>query len=587
MRKIFPALIGVVVLSLTPTFSWGFLNFFEKDYENAPNNAELQAQEASAKTKLSEGEALESSGNAGKAINVYKKIVESYPLTTTASLSQYKLGAIYRNEGDFVKAFDAFETFVANYKQSSAFDSAVQAQYDITVAGQNGEFKDSFLGIPRKLQPSELLEMYGKVIKNAPYSNLAPLAQFQIAEVYQKDGKAREAIAAYQKLVDDYPRSSKSPEAQYRIGAIGKDSLEKGSQDPDKVAKAREAWDDLLIQYPNHERAQEARAGISKLNAGDAKKSFEIGRFYEKQKRYHSARIYFNKVLEVPTSEFYAEAQQKLASMPDTGPTPTPDYIAPVEEKSGGLREFKFPSMPKVPKLFGRKGEEDLPEGNFTEGGSTLAEGDIEATNWAEMDKRLRNEMDSDESNTGGTVPEVADQAPEASEDRSTLEKMAFWKKNKSEDTSPEAVEEERSGLSRLAFWKKDKPAAADAPSEDDFAPVDTVRKTTTSSKPIVKVVAEEEEKKKFIRMPKLPSFGKGKSDETEIASTVVKEKALKNQPNYVGPPAPKKSPQTASVPMRITPSATKATAASAEVTGGKPTKKVQEKLIAPPPPEE
>lgn len=556
---------------LVPSNSWGFLSFFEKDYQNAPNNAQLQQQEAAAKVKLAEAQA---EGSSGKAINIYKKIVQEYPLTTTAALSQYNVGTIYKEQGDFIKAFDNFQIFVESYKGSSAFASAVQSQFEITQAGQNGEFKEAFLGIPRKLQPSELLEMYGKVIANAPFSKYAPLAQFQIAEVYQNDGKAREAIAAYQKLVDDYPKSKKAPEAQYRIGAIGVNALERGSQDPAKVDKAKEAYNDLLIQFPDDERAKAARAGITKLTAGEAKKSYEIGSFYEKQKRYHSARIYFEKVAQVPESPYCEKAKEKLASLPETGVMSSSTLVEPGAPSE--RREFKFPSMPKVPKLFGNNDEPK--EGEFDDSGSNLLDQDIDDVNWADVD----NEM---QGNLGNKTAQADDDFANAEDVDSggggfSMPKIAFWKKDDDETggTVPEAAaDESRSGLSRLAFWKSDKGETEDAPSASDFAPI--VKDDDDSSR------------KKLLRVPRLPGFGK-KDKEEELASAPVKK--VKNQPNYVGPPAPKKAASTADVPARIgvvgapiASSDSGSTSGGSGVTGGKPSDESKKRLVVPPPPED
>ena len=595
----FSALVWGFATLLLPATSWGFLDFFEKDYENAPNNAELQSQESAAKALLAEAQSQESGGSSGKAVNTYRKIVQLYPLTTTAALSQYKVGTIYEAQGDYVKAFDAFQMFVENYKGSSAFAAAVESQYNITVAGQNGEFKETFLGIPRKLQPSELLEMYGKVISNAPFSNYAPLAQFQIAEVYQNDGKAREAIAAYQKLVDDYPKSKKAPEAQYRIGAIGVNALENGSQDPAKMEKAKEAYQDLMIQFPDHERATAAQEGISKLTAGDAKKSFEIASFYERKKRYRSARVYYKKVAQVPSSPHYAEAQQKLASMPMNETTDTETLSEP--EANSERREFKFPSMPKIPRLFGKK-EDD---GNYTDGASNLADGDIDGTNWAELDREMQENLGNGRSAPAEVTEDPLNVDVDTEKEGFSMPNIAFWKRSDSgEDsggTAPspeisEAIDESddggRSGLKRLAFWKKDD-ADKDLPPSSDFAPVDATKKKTTSSRPttrstpapasVVKI-SEEEEKKKFPRIPRLPGFGK-KDKESDVAA--VPAKKVKNLPTYVGPPAPKK--KTASVPMRINSASETAQTVSSsnEVKGGKPSEEAKKRLIAPPPPEE
>ncbi len=484
-QKVYSTLLAALCSLSFPASGWALLDFFSKDFETAPVGEEMQRQEGLARMMVDEATALESS-NPDKARNIYRDVVKKYPLTPTAGLAQYKVGVLYRQEGKHLKAFAGFQDFVQNYKRSSAFESAVQAQYEIARDGQAGTAKDKFLGISHKLQPSELLDMYTKIIGNAPFSEYAPLSQFAIGEVYQADGQATEAIAAYQKMVDDYPKSPKAAEAQLRIGAIGENMLERGNQDPGKVDAARVAYEDLLIQYPDHALAQQAREGISKLDIGSAAKAYGVGRFYEKQGRYSSARIYYEQVVGVPESEYATKAAERLAQLPASVPDSASNdtYIPEAPEERKG---FGFPGLPR---LFGKKdtGDESAGDGDLFPG---AASGDVSDSEWAELDRDMR-------------------------------------------DGTSDSTPEPKKGLARFAFWKKGDDQAAE-PDDSFAAPIASTD--------------DEAEKKRFLRMPKLPTFGKDK-EEDALASADAPAPKLKNQPNYVGPPAPKR--QTSAVPMRL-----------------------------------
>ncbi len=486
-QKAHSVLLAALCSLSLPATGWAFLDFFDKDLQNAPVGEEMQRQEGLARGMVDEAAALETS-NPDKARNIYRDVVKKYPLTATAGLAQYQVGVLYRGEGKHIKAFGAFQDFVDNYKRSAAFASAVQAQYEIARDGQAGSVKDKFMGIGRRLQPSELLDFYTKIIANAPYSEYAPLSQFAIGEVHQEKGEATEAIAAYQKMVDDYPRSPKAAEAQLRIGAIGDEMLKRGNQDAGKVETAKKAYEDLLIQYPDHELAAEARAGIAKLDIGSAAKAYDIGRFYEKQGRYSSARVYYEQVVAVPDSEYAAKASDRLANLPENKPDTASNKPYFPELKTEKTKGFGFP------KLFGKKdetvaatGDGDLFPGEVS--------GDASDSDWEAMDRELRD---------GTAMPEPA---------------------------------EEKKGLSKLAFWKKDKDQAVDADDESFPAPVAAVDDA-------------DPEKKKFLKMPKLPTFGKDKESDALASADTPAPVKVKNKPNYVGPPAPKK--QTSTVAMRL-----------------------------------
>ncbi len=666
MRQLFSTAICVALLLAFVPSSHAFMDFFQKDLDNAPGDAELARQEGLAQEMVNRASGIESS-NPDKARNIYRDVVKKYPLTTSAALSQYKVGHLYRVDGKQLKAFDAYQTFVENYKHSSAFAAAIKAQYEITRSGHDGSFKDKFIGIPRKLQPSELLEMYGKIIKNAPFSEFAPLSQFAIGEVYQEDKKDVAAIAAYQKMVNDYPRSSKAPEAQARIGEIGEKALEKGSEDTAKVEKARAAYNDLLIQFPNHALARNAEEGIARLKAGNVKKTFEIAKFYEKQGKGHSARIYYAQVAQSGDPEFAAQAQEKLATLP-TGPPPSDDFMddAMAMEDDSRKKGFRLPKLPRFPGF--RKKEDDSASDLFPDSGSPegrdLIDNEIDGVDWAAMDRDLQRNIGADvppepkpigdeteqeerklfgipklafwkkESPDQGGAPApdpedvsdekkglkklafwkkddpeerpVADTPPEAAtprtisrlpepsapgpsaeEDRGPLKKLAFWKKNESEP-APEQPAERKSGRRKLAFWKKE-----DSPPADDFGSPTSAPIVSEASAPATSPPTEEKKKKKLLRMPKLPTFKKKKEPESSPAIAAnnpippgrTKPRKLKNQPRYVGPPAPRKA--TSGVPMRTgsVPFTTPAPPEEVEVTATIP--EDPRKLVVPPPPEE
>ncbi|MFP6874024.1 MAG: outer membrane protein assembly factor BamD [Verrucomicrobiales bacterium] len=226
------------------------------------------------------------------------------------------MGMLYRAQGKPEKAFDAFQKFIANYTGNPAFSDAVRYQYEIAQAGLAGNYKKKIFSIiPRKTQVSDLLKWHGKIIANAPHSEYAPLSQFAIAEIYDKDKKTSMAIAAYQNLVDKYPRHPKSAEAQFRIGDISKREINRGSQDHANITSARDAMEDVIIAYENSDRAQQARNALVQFDLIEAARFYEIGRFYENRNQYRSAIIYYQKVIKFPESKHHDDARQRHADL--------------------------------------------------------------------------------------------------------------------------------------------------------------------------------------------------------------------------------------------------------------------------------
>lgn len=350
----------VAVIALSSVSSWALPDFFKKDTSRVPATNELRRQEDIARAELDRATELENRGRSSKALDLHRNVVRKYPLTTAAAMSQFRMGEIYQSEGKHTKAFDAYQSLIDNYKSSSAFKQAISAQYAIAQSGQSGQFKQKvFAMVPIKTQPSELLEWYGKIIANAPYAPEAPLSQFAIAEIYQEKEETANAINAYQAFVDKYPGHAKSAEAQYRIGSIGKSAVASGSQDRGTVRDARGAMEDVLVRYQDSDRAAEARAAIGEFDMLEAEKKYNVAKFYEKQKKYRSAVVYYRKVAAASGSPHSADAQARIDAILSKAPEAAEVAQAPprrtglIGRNSGGTATPTIAGAPRTPTAAG------------------------------------------------------------------------------------------------------------------------------------------------------------------------------------------------------------------------------------------
>ena len=141
-------------------------------------------------------------------------------------------------------------------------------------------------------------KMFEEIIKTAPYSKQAPLAQFNLGMALEKQGQSAEAIAAYQLAVDKYPNDDVAADAQYQIGYVQMHLVENGSNDQAARVKARDAFEDFTVRYPQSEKLQQARENITKLSGTSIKKSLDVARFYERTKNYKAAVIYYDEVIQ-------------------------------------------------------------------------------------------------------------------------------------------------------------------------------------------------------------------------------------------------------------------------------------------------
>lgn len=340
------------------TSASGFLDFFKKNDPKAPNAAEKQAQEAAASSMLRDARGAEAAGDNGKASSIYDAILKQYPFTDSAAEAAYSKAIIVRSGGQLQDAFDAFQKLIDKYRQSPRFADAIQQQYEIAEEAKGGKKQRNFLVIPMKLDSTEVIDLYRKVIQNAPFGKFAPLSQFSIAEIHQDKGEKDQAIAAYQGVVDNYPNSPQASEAQFRIGSISNVAA-KRSQDASNLTTTRDALTTYVATNPGGERAGEAQAMLQQVDAAQAAESLEIGKFYEKQGKTKAAAIYYNEALKFGSAESSEQARQRLSelartdpgAMADTKTQAVSDYTVPAAVDLRSRDDYVGPPSPELAKL--------------------------------------------------------------------------------------------------------------------------------------------------------------------------------------------------------------------------------------------
>ena len=90
-----------------------------------------------------------------------------------------------------------------------------------------------------------------------------------------------------------------------------------GAQYDQKVAQAAvDEFQEFVQEYPDAQLSEKAHKHIGELRDKDAENNFIVARFYEKQKQYDAARIYYNSVVEdFPGSPWAVKAQNRLTEL--------------------------------------------------------------------------------------------------------------------------------------------------------------------------------------------------------------------------------------------------------------------------------
>ncbi len=251
---------------------------------------------ASATEQMRLAETLESQGDDVGAYKAYRALVKRYGLSLLAPKAQRKVGLLLQKHGDNDKAFEAYNTYLSKYPQGEDFDGVVEQMFKIAKGFLDGE-KKRVLGVPVSASMSRAQAMFESIVKSAPFSRYAPLAQFNVGQALEKQSKYPEAITAYQVVVNKYSGDAIADDALYQVGYVRLRETREGSYDQASVAKAREAFEDFINRYPESEKVPQARENMKSLDTGSAKGTLDVARFYDKTKQYRAAVIYYNDVI--------------------------------------------------------------------------------------------------------------------------------------------------------------------------------------------------------------------------------------------------------------------------------------------------
>src|SRR5437773_1103934 len=258
------------------------------------------------------GQAAEKEGNTKRAIRAYKSLVKRHPKDKVAPNALYRAAQLQEQEHLFFAAADSFSQLVEKYPGSPHFDEAIESQFRIGEIYLNGK-KLKFLGIPLASALDRAVTVFANVVRTAPYGRYTARAQFDIGLAREKQGANDAAIQAYQAVADKFPNEPVAVDAQYQIGYIWFTAAQTGTKDAAAAANAKTAFQDFLFHYPKSEKAAQARANLDILEHKQTANSYKVAKFYDKQKYYRAAVIYYNEVIrQQPGSEESNEAKKRI-----------------------------------------------------------------------------------------------------------------------------------------------------------------------------------------------------------------------------------------------------------------------------------
>lgn len=312
MASLFPRILCIIVPALlfaplaeaSVVFKPG-----EKAKYIAPGEEEING---NAEQLFHAGQEAEKKGDLKGAIRAYKSIVKKYPKDALAPGAGYRTAELLEQTHSYLPAAAAYAFIVERYPTSPHFNESIEAQFRIGEMYLNGK-KIKFMGMSVANSLDHAVQIFAEVIRTAPYGKYTARAQFDIGRAREKEGANDAAIQAYQAVIEKFPNSPVAPDAQYQLGYIWFTAAREGTKDLAAAAKARTAFQDFLFRYPNSEKAPQARANLLLLDHKETSNALDIAKYYDKQKYYRAAVIYYNEVIrQQPGSSESEQARKRL-----------------------------------------------------------------------------------------------------------------------------------------------------------------------------------------------------------------------------------------------------------------------------------
>jgi len=242
-----------------------------------------------------------------------------WPLSDYAPKAQFLVARCYEARKMDEKAFKAYQACLEKYPKQVDVAEIQKRQFAISVRFLGGQWFKLWGYVPFFPSMSKTAEMFDKIVKWGPYGPLAPQAQMNEGAAREKEKDYPLAVEAYEKATDRY---SEQPEvaanALFKAAGAQYKQARTSEYDQSVAGQAITSYKEFISLYPADNRVTNAQAVIASLQAEQARGNFRIAQFYEKNKQWDGALIYYNEVLlKDPASPLAGQARRRIESLKD------------------------------------------------------------------------------------------------------------------------------------------------------------------------------------------------------------------------------------------------------------------------------
>ena len=314
--------LGLLVSPSLQALSLNPLDWFE-GAEVTSIDASDQSNEI-AESLLETAKAKYAAGKLRSAKRTLKKIIKEHSAAPAAGEALTIRARIYMAKSLWIKGFDDLQKVVTKHANYEKFDRVIADQFDCATALMEGARGRILWIFPGFKQYGTSAKQFEQIVRNAPYSDYAPLALMNIALVSEQINDPEEAIDALDRLINYYPQSMLAPDAYYNLAQTYSDLVEGYEYDQGSTRRAISYYEDFLILFPSSHLTGEVEANLRNMENLLASSRLNIGNFYYYFRNNNTAAlVFYNEAITIePDSEAAAEARLRIADI-ESGVRPT------------------------------------------------------------------------------------------------------------------------------------------------------------------------------------------------------------------------------------------------------------------------
>jgi len=242
-----------------------------------------------------------------------RALLRHYPEAYEAAEAQIYIGNSLEKLGKLYDAYLAYQKVIDKYPFSDTMNTVLKKQFEIANVLAEKEIKILGMSFPQQYYA---IEIYKKIIENYSYGELAPLSQYKIGLVLKSLGSFIEAKDEFEKVISTYPESEWVEPAKYQVAESASLASLNADYDQALSEEAKDRFQEFVEQHPDAEFSNRTREQIQVLSDKAAEKDYSIAQFYEKQRAYQSAEIYYKDVIKrYPKSVWAEKANEQIRNL--------------------------------------------------------------------------------------------------------------------------------------------------------------------------------------------------------------------------------------------------------------------------------